>query len=192
MTLSAGLPAVLPGRYAVGKRQLEQAFGVEVVEVPFALATFDEVAAHPERRAADLMAAFADPSIAGIISTIGGDDSMQILPYLDFDVIASNPKVVLGYSDTTMTHLACLRAGLMSFYGPSIMSGFAENGGLHRYLERGVRTALFDPTDDQVWPPNDDGWTVELLDWADPANQAASWMASPASCSHGPGVRSSP
>ncbi len=29
------------------------------------------------------MAAFADPSIAGIVATIGGDDSIRTLPFVD-------------------------------------------------------------------------------------------------------------
>lgn len=61
-------------------------------------------------------------------------------------------------------------AGVVSFYGPAIMSGFAENGGLHRYLADGVRQTLFE-TGPTVWPENHDGWTVEFLDWADPALQ---------------------
>jgi muramoyltetrapeptide carboxypeptidase LdcA involved in peptidoglycan recycling len=36
----------------------------------------------------------------------------------------------MGYSDTTVTHFACRKAGIGSFYGPSIMAGFGENGGL--------------------------------------------------------------
>ncbi len=117
------------------------------------------------------MQAFADPTIRGIVTTIGGDDSIRILPFLDLDVIRQNPKVVVGYSDTTVTHLACLRAGLVTFYGPAIMAGFAENGGMHAYTADGVRAALFDPRPDGPWPENEDGWTVEHLDWDDPANQ---------------------
>jgi muramoyltetrapeptide carboxypeptidase LdcA involved in peptidoglycan recycling len=79
--------------------------------MPHALAEVEAVAADPRGRAADLMAAFADPCVAGIVSTIGGDDSIRLLPYLDLDVIAANPKPFLGYSDTTITHLACHAAG---------------------------------------------------------------------------------
>ncbi len=51
-----------------------------------------------------------------------------MLPYIDFDVIRNNPKVFIGYSDTTITHFICYKAGIVSFYGPSIMAGFGENG----------------------------------------------------------------
>ena len=82
------------------------------------------------QEAADLMEAFADPSIAGIITSIGGDDSIRLIPHLDLAVIAANPKVFLGFSDTTTLHFACLAAGVTSFYGPAVMAGFGENAGM--------------------------------------------------------------
>jgi muramoyltetrapeptide carboxypeptidase LdcA involved in peptidoglycan recycling len=171
VTMSWGGPAAFPDRYEVGVRQLEDALGVRVVEMPHTRADPAWLAANPRARADDLLAAFADPSIRGIVATIGGDDSIRCLPFLDLPMIRANPKVVLGFSDTTVTHLACLRAGLVTFYGPAIMAGFAENGGPHTYTLQGVRAATFEPSPDRVWAPNEDGWTVEHLDWGNPANQ---------------------
>ena len=82
----------------------------------------DWLARNPKARADDLMAAFVDETIDGIISTIGGEDSIRTLPYLDLDLIRDNPKVFMGYSDTTISHAACFKAGLVSFYGPSFMA----------------------------------------------------------------------
>jgi muramoyltetrapeptide carboxypeptidase LdcA involved in peptidoglycan recycling len=171
VTSSWGGPATFPHRYEAGKRQLEEAFGVEVVELPHTLADAAALAADPAARADDLHRAFADPDIAGVVATIGGDDAIRLLPHLDLELLAANPKVYLGYSDPTIIHLALRRAGMRSFYGPTIMSGFAENQGLHAYLEQGVRRTLFEPEAPLVWPENRDGWTVEFLDWADPASQ---------------------
>ena len=168
---SWGGPGTFPHRYGAGKRQLEAAFGVEVVEMPHTLAAPDFVADHPEARAADLMRAFKDPDIHGIVSSIGGDESIRILPWLDLDVIRHHPKPYLGYSDSTVTHFACFAAGIVSFYGPSVMSGFAENAGLFPYLEDAVRKTLFQTNAVGELEPNRDGWTVERLDWADPALQ---------------------
>ena len=61
------------------------------------------------------MEAFRDPEVKGIFSILGGDDSIRLLPYIDFQLMANNPKVFLGYSDATITHLFCLRAGFGSF-----------------------------------------------------------------------------
>jgi muramoyltetrapeptide carboxypeptidase LdcA involved in peptidoglycan recycling len=60
-------------------------------------------------------------------------------------VIHGNPKVFLGFSDTTITHCACLRAGLTTFYGPSVMAGFGENGGPFPYMGEAVRRTVFEP-----------------------------------------------
>ena len=171
VTLSWGGPGAFRHRYEVGKRQLEEEFGLRVVAMPHALRDPDWIARNPAARADDLMQAFADPGIAGIVSTIGGDDSIRLLRYLDLDVIRDNPKVLLGFSDTTVTHFAAYRAGLVSFYGPSLMLGFAENSGMFAYMVDSLRRMLFTAEPIGVMPPNVAGWTVEHLDWADPSNQ---------------------
>ena len=171
VSLSWGGPGELPGRYEAGKRQLQDEFGVTVVEMPHTLAKADWVRRNPRARAEDLMQAFADPSIQGIISTIGGDDSIRILPYLDLDVIRANPKVFMGFSDTVISHMACYKAGLGTFYGPSILAGFAENCGMFPYMVDAVRRTLFSSAPIGTVEPNTSGWTVEELNWAVPENQ---------------------
>src|SRR5580704_14725898 len=167
ISLSRGWPSVYPRAYQDGKRQLQEAFGVEVVESRYALKEIPWLAAHPEARAADLMEVLRDPSIRGIISSIGGDDSIRMLPFLDLSVIRENPKIFLGYSDSTITHLAFLKAGVTSFYGPSIMAGFDENGGLLPYMPESVRQALFTPSPSKLISPNNGGWTGASFGWGD-------------------------
>lgn len=171
VTSSWGGPATVPDRYAAGKRQLEAEFGVQVVEMAHTLKPADWVYANPQARAEDLMAAFADPTIKGIISTIGGDDSIRMLPYIDLEIIRANPKVYVGYSDSTITHMLCHKAGLVSFYGPAILSGFAESGGMFPYMVNAVRQTLFSAEPPGHIPPNKDGWTVEKTAWEDPEYQ---------------------
>lgn len=106
-----------------------------------ALAPADYLSQHPDARTDDLMQTFAVSSIAGIVTTIGGDDSIRLLPHLDLDVLWHNPKVFIGFSDTTALHFACVTAGVRSYYGPSLMAGFAENGGMHKFsIDACVRT----------------------------------------------------
>ena len=51
----------------------------------------------------------------------GGYGSAQAIPFLDFDVIAANPKPFIGYSDITALHVAIRqRTGLATFYGPGV------------------------------------------------------------------------
>ncbi len=180
ISLSSGLAGLFPNRYAQGKRQLEEAFGVELVDLAHTHASPEFLAANPQARVDDLHQALADPDIAGILSCIGGDESIRLLPLIDHDLIRANPKVFLGFSDTTVTHSAFLRAGVVSFYGPSILAGFDENGGLFPYMEEGVRRMLFEPEPEVVWPENRDAWTVELLDWADTANDTVARERRPA------------
>lgn len=70
-------------------------------------------------RLADLHAAFADPEVAGILTAIGGFSSNELLPYVDWDLVAANPKVFCGYSDITALQNAMLaRADLVTYSGP--------------------------------------------------------------------------
>ncbi len=171
VSLSWGGPGAIPHRYDAGVRQFEDAFGVKVKPAPHARRDPSWLAANPQARADDLMWAFENRRVSAIVSTIGGDDSIRLLPLLDLNIIRSNPKIFLGCSDATISQSACVKAGVPPFYGPAIMSGFAENGGLHRYLAEGVRRVLFEPEPILRWPENRDGWTVEYLDWMDPVNQ---------------------
>jgi muramoyltetrapeptide carboxypeptidase LdcA involved in peptidoglycan recycling len=168
---SWGGPGTFPHRYQAGKRQLIEALGVDVVEMPHALADADWIARNPKARADDIMQAFSDPSIDGIIASIGGDDSIRLIPHIDLSVIRNNPKIFMGFSDTTVMHFGCMKAGLGSFYGPSVMAGFGENCGPRDYMIQSVKRALFMPEPMGDIEPSREGWTVEHLDWADPANQ---------------------
>ena len=111
ISLSWGGPGAIPYRYEIGKQQFEEAFGVTVIETEHALRDADWLARNPKARADDLMTAFVDETIDGIISTIGGEDSIRTLPYLDLDLIRNNPKVFMGFSDTTISHAACFKSG---------------------------------------------------------------------------------
>jgi muramoyltetrapeptide carboxypeptidase len=86
------------------------------------------VAGDPRRRARDLEAMFADPEVDVVQCLTGGFGSMQLVPHLDFQLIADHPKAFCGYSDITALHVAMRqRAGLATFYGPHLMTmGWTE------------------------------------------------------------------
>jgi muramoyltetrapeptide carboxypeptidase LdcA involved in peptidoglycan recycling len=173
ITLSWGGPGVFPDRFEVGKQRLEEIFGLQVIPTKHALKDAEWVYQNPKARADDLTEAFLDPSIKAIISTIGGDESIRLIPFVDLNIIRNNPKIFMGYSDTTVTHFMCLKAGLSSFYGPAIMTGFAENTAMHNYAINGIRQNLFSNNLIDEIPRNTDGWTTENLDWSDKKNQGA-------------------
>jgi muramoyltetrapeptide carboxypeptidase len=83
-----------------------------------------------EQRAGDVMAAFADAGVDGIVCTRGGWGSAELLPLLDAGVIRANPKVFVGYSDHTSLHVWLAReTGLISFYAPMVAADFARADG---------------------------------------------------------------
>lgn len=151
-------------RYEVGKKRLEEDFGLQVIELNSTLKGTGYVYNHPEERAKDLMGAFKDSSIRGIFSCIGGDESIRILPYIDYEIIRKNPKIFIGYSDSTVTHFICMKAGISSFYGPAILSEFAENIKMFDYTKEHINKALFNDT-----PigniKSSEIWTSEYLPW---------------------------
>jgi muramoyltetrapeptide carboxypeptidase len=78
-------------------------------------------------RASDVNAMFADPGVRAVLAVRGGWGSARILPYLDYDLIRRNPKVLLGYSDVTALHLAVhARTGLVTFHGPVGVSAWTS------------------------------------------------------------------
>ena len=83
VSLSWGGPSVFPHRYQIGVQQLQEEFGLHVVEMPNTLKNADWLARNPKARVEDLMQAFADPTIKAVFSTIGGDDSIRLLQFVD-------------------------------------------------------------------------------------------------------------
>lgn len=74
-------------------------------------------------RVADLEAAFANETVDAILTTIGGFNCNELLPYLDFDLIAQNPKIFCGYSDTTaLLNAIYAKTGIQTYMGPSYSS----------------------------------------------------------------------
>lgn len=132
-------------KFYLAKERLARDFGVELVAMPNALRGIDWLYAHPEARAADLMDAFRDPSIRAVFCAIGGDDTIRLLPYVDFDVLRENPKIFTGFSDTTTNHFMMYKAGLMSYYGASLMGTFAEYVRINDYSLDMLRRTLFNP-----------------------------------------------
>jgi muramoyltetrapeptide carboxypeptidase LdcA involved in peptidoglycan recycling len=115
------------------------------------------------------MEAFEDINIKGIICAIGGDDTIRLLPYINIDVIKKNPKIFMGYSDSTSNHLMMYKAGLVSFYGPSVMCEFGEYVSMFDYTVQAVRKFLFEDTtgykieSSPVWSKDYIPWSEENM-----------------------------
>ena len=166
VSLSSGLAGeeMFRHRYELGKKRLEQ-LGFNVVTMKNALKGIEYLYNHPEKRAEDFMEAILDKDIKGIICNIGGDDTIRLLLYIDFEAIANNPKVFMGYSDTTINHFMMQKAGVVSYYGPAVMTDFAENNNMHTYTLKYINEVLLENREDIVIKSSDK-WTSEYLDWA--------------------------
>ena len=166
VSLSSGLAGeeMFRHRYELGKKRLEQ-LGFNVVTMKNALKGIEYLYNHPEKRAEDFMEAILDKDIKGIICNIGGDDTIRLLPYIDFKAIANNPKIFMGYSDTTINHFMMQKAGVVSYYGPAVMTDFAENNNMHTYTLKYINEVLLENREDIVIKSSDK-WTSEYFDWA--------------------------
>ncbi|OGS05632.1 MAG: hypothetical protein A3G41_00945 [Elusimicrobia bacterium RIFCSPLOWO2_12_FULL_59_9] len=165
---SWGGPGAFPHIYVKGLEVLRE-WGLKIKEFPTARADAEFLKRNPQVRARDINAAFADPEVKAIIASIGGSDSVRVLPFLDKKAIAQNPKILMGYSDTSTLHAFCSRQGLVSFYGPSIMAGFSQMNSLPESYKAHVREILFEPRQSYEYRPYGkycDGYP----DWADERN----------------------
>ncbi|MEH8129082.1 LD-carboxypeptidase [Aeromonas veronii] len=78
-------------------------------------------------RAEELNALIRDPEVRCIMSVIGGSNSNSLLPYLDFEALRRDPKIIVGYSDVTALLLGIhAQTGLVTFYGPALVASFGE------------------------------------------------------------------
>lgn len=132
-------------KFYLARERLERDFGLKLIAMPNALRGREYLDLHPEARAGDFLDAFRDDSIRGVISSIGGDDTIRLLPYIDFEVLRAHPKIFTGFSDTTANHFMLHRAGVISYYGPCLMCNFSEYGKINDYTDHMIRKTLFDP-----------------------------------------------
>ncbi|BCJ38040.1 LD-carboxypeptidase [Actinocatenispora thailandica] len=137
---SSGLPGLFPAPYELGLRRLQDDFGLRVVEYPASR----KMGSTPQERAADLHAAFADPQIAAVFASIGGDDQLTVLRHLDRALLAANPKPFFGYSDNTNLLLTLRNLGMVSYHGGSVMVELGRPGAMHPITAASLRAALFD------------------------------------------------
>jgi muramoyltetrapeptide carboxypeptidase LdcA involved in peptidoglycan recycling len=72
-----------------------------------------------ESRIEDLHEAFLDKNVKAIFTVLGGFNANQLLRYVDWNIIKSNPKIFCGYSDVTILNCSIFqKTGLVNYYGP--------------------------------------------------------------------------
>lgn len=170
---SFAAPGAFPQVHELAMQRLRDDIGLVPVEYP----TTRQVGARAADRARDLMAAFADPAIRAVLASIGGDDQITVLPGLDPDVFAANPKPYFGYSDNTNLLNWLWNLGIASYHGGSTMVHLGRGGAPHPVSIRSLRAALFTSGDVDVQPV--ETFSEDELDWADAAALEQSPLALP-------------
>jgi muramoyltetrapeptide carboxypeptidase len=108
--------------FARGTRHLE-ALGFSLFTPPGLLDARGYLAGSDQHRAGFINQLFADKRIDAIICARGGYGSIRVLPLLDYQAIADNPKVFIGFSDiTALLAVLAERSGLATFHGPVVTS----------------------------------------------------------------------
>lgn len=144
-------PAVAPELHVQALSRLEQLTGLIPVEYP----TTRQLDASPEARAADVNAAFADPSIRAILATIGGDDQILVVPHLDAALAQADPKPFLGYSDNTNILNWLWSLGIRGYYGGSTAVHLGPGPAVDDVHLRSLRAALLDGGTVEITEPGE-------------------------------------
>lgn len=163
---SSGGAASARSVLALGVDRLETRFGVAVEVHPTARQSSAFLAVNPRSWAAAIHEAFRAPAVEAVVATIGGDDQIRVLPYLDTAVLRRNPTRFFGMSDNTVMALALYDAGVPAYYGGQLMNQVATPGGFPSFTEEYLRRALFEPALGELRPS--DWWTDDVISWSHP------------------------
>lgn len=159
------------GLKLIGSDSREQAakrFAEMGLKVTFGRNTTDEnfdlmMSSSVDKRVEDLMDAFTDPNVKAIFTVIGGSNSNQLLPYLDYEVIKNNPKIFCGFSDiTALLNAIYAKTGLVTFSGPHFSSLGMVKGA--EYTIENLQKMIMGEGKNQVVPSkewSDDLWFLD-------------------------------
>lgn len=153
-------------QYSLGVKRLNE-LGLRVVPAPNALRGTKFLAENPRARAEDFIWAFENREISAVIASIGGSDSVRLLPFLSAKTVRDNPKIFCGYSDVMTLHLFCRRAGVSTFYGDNLLTTVAEAQGWHEYSRENFKRTFFsDKPIGEILPSKD--WSYESNNHTNP------------------------
>jgi len=161
---SFAAPAAWPLVYELGLARLRDIFGLVPVEFP----ATKKADATVEEKAADLIAAFSDPEIKAVISTLGGDIQVAYIKNLPAAPFKNNPKPFFGFSDNTNFMNFLWLNGIPSYYGGSIFTQLAKNGKMDEFTVEYLNKAYFEEGEFEIFASN--VYNDIGLDWTDPEN----------------------
>jgi muramoyltetrapeptide carboxypeptidase len=100
------------------KKLLEKS-GYSVFLHPQYEAKFNQSAGTTEEKLKAFHELIADPSIKAIIAAGGGNRALHMLDGIDYDLVANNPKIIMGFSDVTaLLNAVHAKTGITTIHGP--------------------------------------------------------------------------
>lgn len=163
---SSPITATVPVRYLRGKAYLEGK-GFRVREGSLTGKQDHYRSGSIMERAQELNELIRDPEVRCIMAAIGGMNSNSILPYIDYEALKQDPKIIVGYSDVTALLLGIYaQTGLICFYGPAMAASFGEfppyvDETYARFADIAMQSVSLPHT-----LPTPERWTDEFLPWA--------------------------
>ncbi len=116
-----------------------------------------------EKRTADIEEAFADKNVKAVFTMIGGNNSNQLLDFINYRTIAENPKIFCGFSDiTALLNAIYAKTGLITFSGPHFSSLGMLKGA--EYTLDNMKKMLFEENANKICPAkewSDDLWFID-------------------------------
>lgn len=162
---SSPATATASSRYQRGKKYLEEK-GFRFLEGSLTGKRDFYRSGTIQERAEEFNELVRDPEVKCIMAAIGGMNSNSLLPYLDYENLKKNPKIIIGYSDVTAILLAIYaQTGLTTYYGPAVVASFGEFPPFvdetYKYFADIVMEKLSLPH----LMPTPKQWTDEFIDW---------------------------
>lgn len=154
-----------PERFERGVAALSRSLGAEVV-VPAGMENPLGRLAGSGRERADVFSSLVrNRSIGAIFTTYGGFNTSDMLPHVDWEALRANPKIVVGYSDTTALLMAVqAKAGLVTYYGPAVLPQFGEIPAPLAYTVDALKRVLIEGRGGMMAEPAE--WCARGPDWA--------------------------
>lgn len=117
-------------------------------------------------RANELNELIQNPNIKCIMAAIGGMNSNSLLPYLDYETLKRNPKIIVGYSDVTALLLGIYaKIGLVTYYGPAVVSSFGELPPFVDETYEFFENVAMGKEKTPYRLPTPEVWTEEFINW---------------------------
>ncbi|MEG2893286.1 MAG: LD-carboxypeptidase [Clostridium sp.] len=164
---SSPITAIVPRRYARGKAYLEGK-GFNILEGNLTGKRDFYRSGSIEDRANELNELIRNPNVKCIMSTIGGMNSNSLLPYIDYEALKANPKIIIGYSDVTALLLGIYaKTGVTTYYGPAIAASFGEFPPFVDETYQYFSNILVEAKDYPYTLPTPKMWTDEFINWVE-------------------------